>query len=322
MATDPIGRILKSFNPTVNQPSNAKDAAANEPSPLAVRTPPQSLLQANADAFRPKPDTFGTGALLMASNPVRQNPIARGIEEKISSGVGDVLGKVGSALRSKNLFGLLDNKKKGSAVKADLTAITQSDWRVRLSFPPGNPNFATSGILAPLVETNNSMIFPYTPSVTISHTANYNALSPAHSNYQFMSYENSQVDVITVTGEFLVETPSDAAYWIGAKHFLQSITKMSYGDTSNAGSPPPVVRLNGYGSHVFDNVPVVVTNFTVDLPNDVDYIRANVSGTAYAPTRSTITVSLQVVYSREQVRNFSLDDFINGKYIFDGNGFI
>ena len=246
----------------------------------------------------------------------------KGLENQIKSGIGGQVEKFGSILRSKNIAGALENKNKKDTVKANLQSIAQSDWRVRLSFPAGNPNFATSGILAPLVETNNSMIFPYTPTINISHTASYNSLSPAHSNYQFLSYENSRVDNITISGEFLVETPAEAAYWIGAKHFLQTITKMHYGDTLNSGSPPPIVKLNGYGSHVFDSVPVVVTAFTVDLPNDVDYIQANVSGTAYAPTKSTFNVTCQVVYSREKIRQFSLDKFVNGDYIFNGDGFI
>lgn len=246
----------------------------------------------------------------------------KGLENQIKSGIGGQVSKFGSILRSKNIADALFNKDKRGDATANLQSIAQSDWRVRLNFPAGNPAFATSEVLAPLVETNNSMIFPYTPVVTISHTANYNSLSPAHSNYQFLSYENSRVDNITITGDFLVETAAEAAYWLGAKHFLQSITKMHYGDTLNSGSPPPIVKLNGYGSHVFDNVPVVVTAFSVDLPNDVDYIQADVSGTSYVPTKSTFNVTCQVVYSREKIRQFSLDKFINGDYIINGDGFL
>ena len=32
------------------------------------------------------------------------------------------------------------------------------------------------------------------------------------------------------------------------------------------------VKLNGYGDYVFNNVPVVITTFTVDMPSEVDYI--------------------------------------------------
>jgi hypothetical protein len=39
-----------------------------------------------------------------------------------------------------------------------------------------------------------------------------------------------------------------------------------------AGNPPPVVFLNGYGSYVFKNVPVVITTFQTSLSKDCDYI--------------------------------------------------
>jgi hypothetical protein len=111
---------------------------------------------------------------------------------------------------------------------------------------------------------------------------------------------------------------------------------MAFGADTNAGAPPPVLKLNGYGDFVFNNVPVVVTNFQVDLPKDVDYISSSfvrgyedtgtedggqfVNGVGYAPVRSTITVTLQPVYSRSSVRNFNLQDFVNGKYISNTDG--
>jgi hypothetical protein len=113
---------------------------------------------------------------------------------------------------------------------------------------------------------------------------------------------------------------------------------MYFGNTDNAGAPPPIVYLKGYGDFVFNNVPVVVTNFTVDLPKDVDYIPSTFQGqtevvtdvdrgfiqkegVGYAPSKSTLTVTVQPTYTREQVRNFNLKDFVNGAYVFD-KGFI
>lgn len=265
------------------------------------------------------------------------------IEAEISGGLSGSFAKFGSLLRSKNILGAMDAGKRLEKINAEVRSTTQRDWRVRISFPPGNPAFASSDLLKPLVATNNSLIFPYTPTVSISHTANYNALAPVHSNYPFLSYENSKVDSITISGEFLVENSAEAAYWLGAVHFLRSITKMAYGDTSNSGSPPPVVRLNGYGNYVFSNIPVVVTQFNVELPPDVNYIPAKLMSeqdkmlaaqtadfggaapagkVAYAPVKSTISVTCQVLYSREQVRQFSLDKFVKGQYVFDGNGFV
>jgi hypothetical protein len=123
-----------------------------------------------------------------------------------------------------------------------------------------------------------SLVFPFTPQINVTHSATYNSLDTTHNNYAFMAYDHSRVEQISITADFYCENSVDAAYWIAATHYLRSVTKMSFGDSTDAGQPPPVVRLNGYGAYVFNNVPVVVKTFTMDLPKDVDYISANVGG--------------------------------------------
>ena len=49
-----------------------------------------------------------------------------------------------------------------------------SDWRVRPSIPS---SFSSSPVLAPLVQAGG-LIFPYTPSITISSTASYEERTP------------------------------------------------------------------------------------------------------------------------------------------------
>jgi hypothetical protein len=39
------------------------------------------------------------------------------------------------------------------------------------------------------------------------------------------------------------------------------------------GTPPPLCYLTGLGSYQFNNHPLVISGFTYNLPNDVDYIR-------------------------------------------------
>ena len=98
-------------------------------------------------------------------------------------------------------------------------------------------------------------------------------------------------------------------------------------------------KLNGYGEHIFNDVPVVITQFTIDLPQDVDYISMGLPKTAsdqsqtgntasdkrnfvgWAPSQSLITVTVQPVYSRRDIAQFSLKKYVNGGYLGDG-GFI
>jgi hypothetical protein len=252
----------------------------------------------------------------------------------VSGGI-DSLKKFGSAV-SKTL-GLTKSEPAttGSAATVKVADGTLRDWRVSLSIPPGS--YRESRVLDP-IKNINKFVFPYTPTVTISHHANYSAMDPVHGNYSFMSYENSKIDRINITGDFYCEDGTEAQYWVAAMHFLRSVTKMYFGANSeNAGAPPPVLKLNGYGDFVFNNVPVVVTNFNIDLPNDVDYIPSQFtlpgftdlgtedglvqsSGIGYAPVKSTISLSLQPVYSRALVRDFNLQDFVKGNYIQNSDG--
>lgn len=190
-----------------------------------------------------------------------------------------------------------------------------------------------------------------------------------------------------------VEDATQGLYWIAAVHYLRSLTKMFTGPDVLAGNPPPIILLNGYGNYVFQNIPVVVTNFSCTLPSDCDYISvtppsggggiaglagsiastagaigafgsaipglanaANAIGTlagsvnsaissvsgainavsglingtgggpttsiSHVPTKSEFSITLQPVYSRNSVKNFSLDKFVNGGYLGNAYGYI
>jgi len=215
---------------------------------------------------------------------------------------------------------------------------TNADWRVRLSLP-NNTAVSSSDIFTPLIETNG-LVFPYTPTILISHTANYDAMQPIHSNYPYLNYQNSQIDDLVITGDFFCENAVDARYWVAVLHYLRTCSKMNYGQSSDQGAPPPLIFLNGYGDFVFPNVPVVIKNFTIDLPADVDYIKTQADGSVsvrggktdvdgfyegWAPVQSQVTITVSPVYSRSKTSGFSLDDFANGGYLGagqSGGGFI
>jgi hypothetical protein len=215
------------------------------------------------------------------------------------------------------------------------------DWRVSLSMPQSIRTMIDGPeptLLDPLKATDNKLVFPYTPTILASHSANWNPMQPVHTNYPFYAYENSRVDQLTITAHFYVQTEQDARYWVAAVHYLRSMTKMHYGQSPNKGAPPPVVKLNGYGDFTFKNVPVIITNFQFDLKEDIDYIStkittgkqavdtgdavASTGGTyAWAPTESMITVGVVPQYSRTKQAQFDLKDFVkNGGTT--GSGFI
>jgi hypothetical protein len=153
-----------------------------------------------------------------------------------------------------------------------------NDWRVRLSLPTW-PSFRTSPVLKPLKDAGG-LIFPYTPQINIQSGAKYTPETPTHSNFAFNAFKNSEPGSIELTAPLNVEDSKQALYWIAAVHYLRSVSKMFSGNDPKAGNPPPIVFLNGYGNFVFKNVPVVITKFTVNLPQDCDYISCEVVGSA------------------------------------------
>jgi hypothetical protein len=153
-----------------------------------------------------------------------------------------------------------------------------ADWRVRLSLAPDAQYLYNEksgvGILAPLAKTDG-VIFPYTPNITTTYSANYEQYDLVHSNYRGLFYKNSRVGDIQIRGTFTAQDTTEADYLLAVIHFFRSATKMFYGATDpQRGVPPPVCLLNGFGQYQFSDHPVVISSFNYTLPNDVDYIRA------------------------------------------------
>lgn len=154
------------------------------------------------------------------------------------------------------------------------------DWRVRLSLAPSATYLyndpANAGILKPLAETYG-VIFPYTPSIQITYNATYDPATVTHSNYKIFQYQSSAVENVTIQADFTAQDTTEARYLLAVIHFFRTVTKMFYGKDLNpkAGTPPPLCFLHGLGTYQFDNHPLVITNFTYNLPEDVDYIRAD-----------------------------------------------
>ena len=230
---------------------------------------------------------------------------------KISAAAGQINNLL-SLFRGKNIPSGADLfQQTGAQVK--VTPVAANDWRVRI-----NCDFNTlfgSGTFQRLVQTNG-VVWPYLPNITISTKANYTQVDPVHNNFPFQSYKNSQVEDITISGDFSCETEKDAEYWLAVTTFFRTATKMFYGQGQFAGNPPVICQLTGYGSMVFNSVPVIIKSFTVDLKDDVNYIQCNSYGSpSWVPVMSTISVTVAPIYNRERLRRFSLSNFAKGKEV-------
>ena len=191
---------------------------------------------------------------------------------------------------------------------------TAKDQRVKIFDPSGRIS-QLGGALTPLRRTDYKVIFPYTPEISLSHSANYMPMNPTHSNYDYLFYQNSSVSEISINGMFTARNAEDADYVLAVQHFFRSITKMFYGNDDIAGLPPIVCRLEGHGDLQFSSVPIVITGFTTSLPSDVDYISAS-AGVGRVPTSQTLQITGKPLYSRNRLTNeFSLTKFASGNFL-------
>lgn len=261
---------------------------------------------------------------------------------------------VGGIFNSKTQSGLQSNVGSPSAT---------GDWAVKITVSDTvfNDLMSSAPIFPDAFKKIKGIRFPVTPFINMSHTAAYDARSVIHNNYPYYAYQNSQVDQMTIAGSFPVQNKNDGLNWIASLHFLRTVTKMYYGGGKNQGNPPPVCKLNGYGDYVYKDVPVIITNFTVELREQVDYIGITVptgdksnptsfagtldpgqtadagfvqgsnvlrpvesSGSVnYVPTDSLISVTVVPVYSRNKIsKNFNLQAFASGDLTKNGDGFI
>jgi hypothetical protein len=181
------------------------------------------------------------------------------------------------------------------------------DLRVLLRIP--QEYLAYSGSLKQM----QGILFPYTPSIGYESKANYSAINPMHSNYTQHAFKNSEISNISVTAKLSVQNEQEAVWWLAIQHVLRSLTKMRWGEDQNAGAPPPVCRLEGYGDFMLRNVPVVVSSFKMDLPENVDYIATKNSNykTSLVPTVSTLSLTLLPMYSRREIRDYSVEKWLS-----------
>lgn len=197
------------------------------------------------------------------------------------------------------------------------------DWRVKIRMADNGMFYKdpTNIIMAPLNQTDG-VIFPYTPAIQMTHAAEYSTEAPTHSNYPIHSYKNSAVATISITGDFTAQNSAEADYVMAMIIFFRSASKMFWGRDSNAGQPPPILYLDGFGEHYLPHVPVVLKSFVNNYPIDVDYVTTR-DGKDKVPANTSVTIALEPIYSRSKVHSqFTLDAFSKGNLVKGNGGFI
>jgi hypothetical protein len=136
--------------------------------------------------------------------------------------------------------------------------------------------YGGNGLLQPLRETNG-MVWPYQPQITYEQNVEYSSMDMVHVNQEIYAYNRTNALKLSVQGPFSVQNQQEGLYALAAIHFLRTVTKMYFGTGDNLGTPPPVLLFDAYGQYMFNKLPVIVTNFAVELPTEVDYVPVDLS---------------------------------------------
>jgi hypothetical protein len=318
-----LGQTINSYGAGVGSGLNgatANTAGAGTSAFSGVANTIQNTVRGGVDSLR---QVAGSTSNIAADIQGALNKIGAG-----SLGGGVVAQISGAAGMLNNVLGLF----KGAAIPAGGELFTQQGSAIRLA--PGSENdwrvritcaweIFNSPLFKPL-ENTGGVVWPYLPNINVTSKASYNTPDSVHTNYPFHAYKNSMIEDIQITGEFTCENELEAAYWISATTFFKTATKMFFGQGENAGSPPIVCNLTGYGSSIFDKIPVIITSFSVDLKDDVNYIRCNTWGTnTWVPVISNISVTCKPIYNRTKLRQFNLQQYAAGKMTSsDGVGYL
>jgi hypothetical protein len=215
----------------------------------------------------------------------------------------------------------------------------QQDYRAKLQPKFGGRKDVlgpadSSNILYPLHQTDG-VLFPYTPTITTGSVAEYDQTPFTHSNYGYSAYIRSYPKPISMTAEFTAQSNDEALYLLAVMCFFRTVTKSYFGINpyAKAGTPPPVLNFSYLGAYQFNDVPVVVKDFSFTYDASIDYVPVNTvnnqlysanigvslpetsnGGYTYVPAHVTVTVELETQYIPIKIRNeFNLDDFRTGK---------
>jgi hypothetical protein len=174
---------------------------------------------------------------------------------------------------------------------------------------PGRPDSP-----APLGET--TIRFIDQPALVESRSARYTPENLLHAPESFNAFEGTDSREFQIEGRFFSQNSGDIEINNQILHVVRSLVMPDYNRT---GAPPTPVRLFAYGSKNIHALPCLVKTYTMNYPNDVDYIVSNqTQGDVTMPVVFTLSMTLTEQHSISQLREFSLDDFRAGAMVAQG----
>lgn len=201
----------------------------------------------------------------------------------------NVVGSAAQSIFPQGIFSTLTGGLLDKNVVFPFSNQPASDRRVSLRpRDQGRARALGNGLLSPLQETNYGMVWPYTPNINYTHDIDYQSMQMVHSIQDFHMYSKTPAVPLSVDGTFTVQNQKEGRYALACIHFLRTMAKMNFGEKDpRAGTPPPILLFNAYGPFVFKDLPVIVKSFTVNFPDEVDYVLVEATGTSQTQTQAS-----------------------------------
>lgn len=264
-------------------------------------------LEAGTGSSSTKSDAISAAKSLVSSSTTSD------ATSKLKSSVSGVTNKISSTVSG--------NTEEALAIGHSSKRIAnQSDMRIKLRPKSGISSIASSSVLLKPLVLTNGFVFPYKPRFNVRHFAKYGSQTVSHANQDFRYYMSTPAQTFDISGDLTAQDQSQAEYMLATFHFFSLMTKMRFGSSDeNAGLPPPILLLSGYGPYSFNDLPVIVESFTYNHPNDVDYVDVTINQVKNkVPTFTTISINVTVQNTPEKLRTFNWDKFASGSLLSSG----
>jgi len=172
---------------------------------------------------------------------------------------------------------------------------------------PAVPGSDKTGVLGESV-----LRFVDQPVLSESRAAAYEAESLLHSPESFSAYTSTEQREFTLESRFFCRNTDDAR---ANNTIINVVRSLVMPDYNKSGSPPTPIKLYAYGSWHIHGLPCLVTSYSFDFPNDVDYITTEDFS---VPVIFNLSITLKEQHSVKQLRQYSLAEFRKGEMVAKG----
>lgn len=133
------------------------------------------------------------------------------------------------------------------------------------------------------------VVFEVSPEITESGSASYVDISDIRGPASILYYQGSASRNFSISAKFVSRTTAEATQTARNLHILKS-WRVPESTTGGVGlSPPTLLYLQGYGS-LLKNIPVVMTDLSIELPSEHDYVE---DGVTAVPIITSVSISLR-----------------------------